>query len=309
MLVTAVNTLAILAGEIPTQCNPLSIQMCEWLKHFCYNNTVSISLTLIEQISVNIGDVIGVITEEEHTAEKFAIVNEGTVHNILLSLCDNLKSILEDVDAAIARLKSEYIGLTYPGAENVEKKLENFKTKERATCCQVCFVVTIMTNLSNLGVQPGNESEVIFKNIMLVFSTLTLLTRHFVMRSSKVNLAFQAARFERLVKLAGKQLAPAVTLKSKVLRETRLIPKVIYEIEQFSKSVILLSNRTKVDLAKYIGQGTFLRRGENNPPNTQSTQATHVSGEEMEVDDGGQENRNVDDEGLGSPPLTKRSRK
>jgi Fanconi anemia group I protein len=88
-----------------------------------------------------------------------------------------------------------------------------------------------------------------------------------------------------VVKLAGKQLSPVVyklityieesqkqdpetpkknkkknvdssTLKTKVLRETRLIPKVIYEIEQFSKFVMQLSKKTKVDLSKFVGQGT-----------------------------------------------------
>lgn len=45
-------------------------------------------------------------------------------------------------------------------------------------------------------------------------------------------------------------------MKSRVLRETRMIPKVVYEMEQFSKCVIKLSNKTKVDLSKYVGQGT-----------------------------------------------------
>lgn len=87
-----------------------------------------------------------------------------------------------------------------------------------------------------------------------------------------------------MVKLTGKHLSPSVyklivyieecqkqtteatqakkkavntsSLKTKVLRETRTIPKVVYEIEQFSKSIIQLSNKTKVDLAKFVGQGT-----------------------------------------------------
>lgn len=99
----------------------------------------------------------------------------------------------------------------------------------------------------------------------------------------RISLGVSVHRFEKIVKLAGKQLAPAVykfilhvegsqkqdtqttqskkksvdssALKSRVLKETRLIPKTIYEIEQFSKCIIQLSNKTKVDLAKYVGQG------------------------------------------------------
>lgn len=90
--------------------------------------------------------------------------------------------------------------------------------------------------------------------------------------------------FERVVKMTGKQLSPTVyklfnyieesqkqanegtqtkkksvntaTMRTKVLRETRTIPKVVYTMEQFSKSMFQLSNKTKVDLAKYLGQGT-----------------------------------------------------
>lgn len=53
-----------------------------------------------------------------------------------------------------------------------------------------------------------------------------------------------------------KRTVDTSTLKTKVLRETRLIPKVVYEMEQFSKSVIQLSKKTNIDLSVYIGQGT-----------------------------------------------------
>lgn len=46
------------------------------------------------------------------------------------------------------------------------------------------------------------------------------------------------------------------TLKNKVLKETKSIPKVVYEIEQFTKSIIQLSTQTKHDLSVYIGAGT-----------------------------------------------------
>ncbi|KAJ8961411.1 hypothetical protein NQ318_014657 [Aromia moschata] len=150
MYTTVVNTLSILGNQIPADSNPLSVQLCEWLKNFSYNNTVpgkasgvfvnhffemhikyKVSLNIFEDISVTIGDIIGVITDEEHNVEKFAIVNEESVHTILQSVCTHIKSILEDIDAVIARLKSEYNILMYPGAENVEKRMDNLKIKER----------------------------------------------------------------------------------------------------------------------------------------------------------------------------------
>lgn len=103
------------------------------------------------------------------------------------------------------------------------------------------------------------------------------------------------------------------TLKSRVLRETRLIPKVIYEIEQFSKYIFQLSNKTKVDLAKYIGQGISrdFRISEKelkqalegvNPDVTVSTQSTE-SEHEINEDDSLE---NI--EGAEQPPPKKKSR-
>lgn len=76
----------------------------------------------------------------------------------------------------------------------------------------------------------------------------------------------------------------ASALKSKVLKETKLIPKLILEIEQLSKSVIQLSNKTKVDLTKYVGQGTArdfrILNVESIVKNVQEANETDVSNEE-----------------------------
>lgn len=45
-----------------------------------------------------------------------------------------------------------------------------------------------------------------------------------------------------------KQKNDAVALKVKVLKETKIIPKIIFEKEQFQKFVLQLSNRTKIDV-------------------------------------------------------------
>lgn len=161
-----------------------------------------------------------------------------------------------------------------------------------------------------------------------------------------------------MVKLIGKQLSPAVykliiyieesqkqanegtqakkkavntsAMRTKVLRETRTIPKVIYEMEQLSKSVIQLSNKTKVDLAKHLGQGTARdfrilnlkevlenQGADLNASRVTDTQATANNTsvnesaaqvhEEMEVDGNGEEEE--EDDGSDEPVPSKRARK
>lgn len=44
--------------------------------------------------------------------------------------------------------------------------------------------------------------------------------------------------------------------KNEILKNTRSIPKLVYAMEQFSKCIMQLSNKTKIDLHRYIGAGT-----------------------------------------------------
>lgn len=125
-------------------------------------------------------------------------------------------------------------------------------------------------------------SEGVVKSLTQLYCTLSSLAKYFTQRSSKNNPVFQRARFDRVVKLSGKQLSPLVykfilyleesqkreatspkkkkvdssVLKNKVLKETKLIPKLVYEIEQFSKFVMKLSKKSDIDLSKLVGQGT-----------------------------------------------------
>lgn len=160
---------------------------------------------------------------------------------------------------------------------------ELLKSKERDLCCHLCRIISVCTYLSNLAVPAGVNAEIVFKILMHLYNTLNSLTKYFLRISSKINPAFQSARFEYVLKVSGKQLSRKVyefilyieegpdtddeaaqkkksanpnTLKTKILRETRLIPKLVYEMEQFGKNVITLSNKTKIDLSKYVGLGT-----------------------------------------------------
>lgn len=80
-------------------------------------------------------------------------------------------------------------------------------------------------------------------------------------------------RFIQVVQIAGKSLKSAfynlvtyveenqnkLKLKSdsyaqrnKILKETKVIPRVVYEIEQFNKEILLLGKRTGIPLENYL---------------------------------------------------------
>ncbi|KAF2901837.1 hypothetical protein ILUMI_04348 [Ignelater luminosus] len=282
----------------------MSLLLLEWLKNIMNNNTMfnkqvacsfislafntqikfKTSINLFESVALRLSEVMGTINEDKPNAEEPKIIDNLTASGVFPLLCSSIKTMLDDVDWIIVRLRSEHGMISYPGEANVERRREYLKSKERGVCCQLCPIITILGVMCNITIPPGNQLEALFKNITHLYNSLNALTKYFILRSSKINLVFQGARFERVARLAGKQLSSIVydfiiyfeesqkqdaentqtkkksvdttTLKSKVLRETRLIPKTIYEIEQFGKSVIQLSNKTKVDLTKFVGQGT-----------------------------------------------------
>ncbi|KAF5299517.1 hypothetical protein FQR65_LT01100 [Abscondita terminalis] len=298
-----VNTLTLLASFIPPSCNSVNIQLLDWLKNYMNKNSTSnkqvvtalITLlfnvqikyknttTLFENVVRRLSALLGTVNDEEETFEELMIINEYNAPTVIPLLCSSLKIMLDDLDWIILRLKSEFGMITYPGEDNPERRKEYLKSKERGVCCQLCSIITILGTTCNIKVLPGTLSDTLLKTVAHLYNSLNALTKYFTTRSSKVNLVFQGARFEMVVKLAGKQLSSVVydyiifiegvnkqktqstqtkkksvnadLLKNKVLRETRVIPKVVYEIEQFGKSVIQLSNKTQVDLTKFMGQG------------------------------------------------------
>ncbi|XP_050310128.1 Fanconi anemia group I protein [Anthonomus grandis grandis] len=295
--------IASLSSLLPSESNAVSLQLYDWLKKIAYEETRSAKLsgnlmnllfethiryksglTLLELTSESFKDIFGTYKEDEsldiNADTHFKIVNAGSGSSVILSLCSYIKTILEDVESIIARVKCDYTIINFSMGENIRKQ-ENLKSAEKGVTCQLCFVANILTNLVSLQLPAGNLSDAVFKNVVQFYSSLSSLTKYFINKSTKANLAFQGVWFEKLVKRTGKMLAPAIymllyhresaeqdkeeqtqgkhksaTLKNKVLKETKLIPKVVYEMEQFSKFIIQLSKKTKYDLSKYVGQGT-----------------------------------------------------
>ncbi|KAF5276046.1 hypothetical protein FQA39_LY00842 [Lamprigera yunnana] len=295
------NTVTLLSSNIaPTATAP----MLDWLKNFININTLNnkqtvsslvnllftvhikskSSTTIFETVVSRLCTVLGTIDEEENECDELVLINEATAVTVFPLVCNALKTYLDDIDWITSRLRSEFGMISYPGEDNSNSKREYLKSKEKGICCQLCSIITIFNTLCNVKVPPGPLSDALLKIVSHLYNSLSSLTKYFILRSSKVNLVFQGARFENVIKLAGKQLLTLVydyilyiesinkqnsentqskkksvntdLLKNKVLRETRLIPKVIFEIEQFGKSVILLSKKTHVELYKYVGQGS-----------------------------------------------------
>ncbi|XP_018318528.1 Fanconi anemia group I protein [Agrilus planipennis] len=298
------SSLSLLVSQLPEETSEVSTQVLDWFKKYCNEKQANkqiahnfftlyfdvhlkykSSLSLFETVTKRLAEIVGLITQTEQAEEVhgWSVITNATAAIAVQCLCASLKTILDDIDWVVVRLGAEYAMITYPGEESTERKREYLKSKERGVCCQLCTVISVMDLLCTICVPLGPLSEGILKVVTRLFNVLNSLTKYFVVRSSKVNVAFESARFERVVRISGKNFFNSVyefiiyvednqkeeeatqakrksvdsnILKNKVLKETKLIPKLIYEMEQYGKSIIQLSNKTKVDLARFVGTGS-----------------------------------------------------
>ncbi|XP_026842269.1 Fanconi anemia group I protein homolog [Drosophila persimilis] len=162
----------------------------------------------------------------------------------------------------------------------------NLDVMERSICTQIIHITRTLLALTNVCIPLGSSMDGLMKLLIQHYICLKNLTRHYLSccTSDTSNANMRSTKFELLLREVGKQLPANVyelityieanTLdednqhlktrnvqaqRAKVLRETRLIPKVIMVIEDFNKHIILLSKKTKTfnRLTDYLHLGTM----------------------------------------------------
>ncbi|XP_034654239.1 Fanconi anemia group I protein homolog isoform X1 [Drosophila subobscura] len=160
---------------------------------------------------------------------------------------------------------------------------------ERSICTQIILISRTLLALTNVCIPLGPSMDGLMKLLIQHYVCLKNLTKHYLSccTSDESIANMRSTKFELLLREVGKQLPanvyelityieantldedalqqlktrkPSVQAqRAKVLRETRLIPKVIMVIEDFNKHIILLSKKTKTfnRLTDYLHLGTM----------------------------------------------------
>lgn len=232
----------------------------------------------IDKLVDQLCQILGSVDEEEVQPQdedsSFKILNDQNALQVHSVICSVIKQKLDDTSWFLSRLKAEQMLLTMPGMD-VEERREALKNNERKLGYQLYLIVQTLKALTNVCIAPGTNADSVFRNLQNLFATLSAFTKYFHNKSTAQNPVFQAVRFVPLVKLAGRPLAKNVyqlithieenqktkskskivdsyAQRSKVLKETKVIPRVIYELEQFFKNILLLGKKTKIPLEEYV---------------------------------------------------------
>uniref|UniRef100_A0A0C9QHI6 Fanci_0 protein n=1 Tax=Fopius arisanus TaxID=64838 RepID=A0A0C9QHI6_9HYME len=221
---------------------------------------------VLDDMCLDLCNKLGTIDNNEITTrEGYEVLNDSSMTQAHSIFNNSLKNKLTTASWVLGRLKSEQVVAASPGIGD-DSFRERLKEKEKSLCKQLSYTIQTLHTLANANVDPGPNTELTFKNLHQLYSVLNNLTKYFSGKSTQQNAAFQAVRFIQVVQLAGKPLkatfynlvthteekqnsgrkADAHAQKNKVLKETKFIPKVVYEIEQFNKEILALEKKTKV---------------------------------------------------------------
>ncbi|XP_071633870.1 Fanconi anemia group I protein isoform X1 [Temnothorax longispinosus] len=227
---------------------------------------------LLIDIAYALCDKMGSIDKADVSENnKYKIIHEDTADKLYNLINSSVKEKLDNVSWLLVRLKAEQNVVCSPGTD-LEEHQEKLRTQERSLCRQLSHIIQILCTLANVAIKPGPSTDIMFKNLQVLYNLLSNLTKYFHGKSSKQNAAFQSVKFIQVIQSAGKPLKSAFynlithteenqnvskkahsnTQKNKILKETKIIPRVVFEIEQFHNEILSLDKKTGVPLETYI---------------------------------------------------------
>nr|XP_016941259.1 Fanconi anemia group I protein homolog [Drosophila suzukii] len=243
-----------------------------------------------DNVARQLGLVLGVQNEaapSDSVELTLKSISAVTAESCLQHLYTAVQKQLTDVDYFVTKANNlSFKCQVVPEIDQIYWR-GNLDAMDRSICTQIIHISRTLLVLTNVCIPLGSSMDGLMKLLIQHYTVMKNLTKHYI--SSYTSDAgienIRSTKFELLLRDVGKQLPANVyelityieanTLdeeaqqhikkrkvlaeRAKVLRETRLIPKVIMVIEDFNKHIILLSKKLKSQnrLTDYLHLGTM----------------------------------------------------
>ncbi|KAL0892832.1 hypothetical protein ABMA27_014522 [Loxostege sticticalis] len=223
--------------------------------------------TLMDQLLVKLATALGRVDEEDTSAGEespnFPTIDSRTGHTVLSYICAHVALRLKRSEHLLLRARDLGAALATAPHHHLQRVQRELKELYKSTILQLCQLTTWISGVSKLRCCVGQGSDRVLGACVRLYSLLVTLVKQL-----PPDLA-SALRLERLLKLSGKkfsgvtdnlisyiELSQQQQKASRVLQDTKLIPRLVAEAEQFSNHVILLANKAKLNLQHYLSPGT-----------------------------------------------------
>ncbi|XP_070686476.1 Fanconi anemia group I protein [Pempheris klunzingeri] len=250
--------------------------------HVLYQSPVSLLLELCQDIHSQLGDIDQDVEVEQQS--HFAIVNMKTATTAALLVLSQVDRVLDEVDWLIARKKNVTASDKSCSGEATQTAGQQDPI-EKAVTLQLGTLLTALNELVQTALLPGTSTITLLRELSRTYTILTTLVKYYIQVCAGQH-GVLPARFEKLVKLSGSHLTPQcysfityaqggecggggtddkkkkkrtevnAAASTKLLPETKVIPNLIFSIEQYEKYLIALSKKSKVNLMQYMKLST-----------------------------------------------------
>ncbi|KAK2834377.1 hypothetical protein Q7C36_015078 [Tachysurus vachellii] len=250
--------------------------------HVLYKSPVSLLWELCQDIHSQLGDIDQDVEVEKQS--HFAIVSMKTAASTTLLVLSQVGRVLDEVDWLIAKKKGQLTSERTTGGTS--QSLAQQDPVEKAVTLQLGTLLTALNELVQTALPSGACTDALLRELSRTYAILTTLIKYYIQLCG-AHPGQLPARLEKLVKLSGSHLTPqcysfityvqsgelnggvnekkkkkrkeedaVVAASAKVLRDTKPIPTLIFNVEQYEKFLIVLSKKSKVNLMEYMKLST-----------------------------------------------------
>ncbi|XP_065828323.1 Fanconi anemia group I protein homolog isoform X2 [Oscarella lobularis] len=289
-----VNLVGTLADKLEKEGRELA-QVQAWFQKFCTEFTLDSSLvkvvlnlllstthqeksgtSVVRKVAQDIHSQLGDIDEDVDVEDRthLSLVTPSAAPTIALAVITYLDGVVNEVDWALGKLKS-----LLKSKDELEDKRE---TMESAVCIRLGGIVVSLHEMTQSALPLGPCTESLLKILTKVYASLGSTTKYCLMLYTQ-HVSELPTQFEKLVKLSATHLQPQVyglityiqaaesrdpdshkgknkkmkaPQRGRVMRETRIIPNLIYSVEQYEKFLIQLSSKSKTNLMEHFKRST-----------------------------------------------------
>ncbi|XP_063824818.1 Fanconi anemia group I protein homolog [Ostrinia nubilalis] len=221
----------------------------------------------VDQLLVKLAAALGRVDEEDTSAGEestdFPTIDSRSGHTVLTYLCAHVNNRLKRAEHLLARARDLNAALVTAPHQHQQRIRRELTELYKSLVLQLCQLTGCVSRVGKLRCCVGVGSDRVLAAGVRLYALLAQL-----MKQLPADIA-PSLRLERLLKLSGKKLSGVTDnlisyielsqqqqRASRVLQDTKLIPRLVAEAEQFSNHVILLANRAKLNLQHYLSPGT-----------------------------------------------------
>ncbi|XP_045535774.1 Fanconi anemia group I protein homolog [Papilio machaon] len=219
---------------------------------------------LLDDLLEKLATALGRIDEEDSSdvedSEIFPSIDSRTGHIALNHVCAHLGYRFKSVEHLLTRARDLASALDTAAPSHHTRIEKEVKEVYKCVVVQLCQLSVWAGGVARMRTSAAGCDRVLAVCVRL-YALLATLVRHI-----QPELAI-ALRLDRLLKISGKRLSSVmdclITYLEQVQqqqgarrgRDSRLVPRLVLEAEQFNKHATILANKAKVDYQQYFSLG------------------------------------------------------